>query len=463
MSNGSFSHPYLANSHKDIEEMLKELNIKSIDELFNDIPNDIRFNGKLELPHYNSEFSLYENLNEALAKNLTTRDLISFLGGGLLDIYIPASQDELLRRTEFYSSYTPYQPEITQGMLQALFEYQSMICELTGMNVANSSMYDWGTAAAEAALMSARITKRNKFLYTGAIAPYRLSILKTYTCGVGLELIEIPYDKKTGKLDIEKALELLSEDVAGLYFENPNFFGVIEDEVEMLIEKAHEVKAVVIAGVDMSSLGILEAPGNYGVDIVVGEGQPIGGGALNFGGPLVGIFAMKFDKKWTRQMPGRIVGLTRTSNEGEKAFVNTLQTREQHIKRERATSNICSNEALVAVSVAIHLALLGPQGLKEIGESMYYNSHYLADKLKKEGFNIKFTGEFFNSFVVELSLTKEQKLGFTRFMLERKILPGILYSFDNGNTYDLIVTTTYLLAKKDLDHFVEALKDWRRE
>jgi len=211
----------------------------------------------------------------------------------------------------------------------------------------------------------------------------------------------------------------------------------------------------------MSSLGLLEAPGNYGADIVVGDGQPIGGGPLNYGGPLVGIFAMNFDKKWTRQMPGRIVGLTRTINEGERAFVNTLQTREQHIKRERATSNICSNQALVAVSTAIHLALLGPQGLKEIGESMYYNSHYLAEKLENEGFELKFKGEFFNTFVIELSLPLKKKQEFREFMLEKKILPGILHSFDGDKTYDLIITTSYMLNQKDLDKLVVALKEWR--
>lgn len=456
------SHPYLANSEQDVNEMLKALNITSIDELFSDIPEEIRFKGDLKIPHFKSEFEMYQNLQKILSKNQTTRELKSFLGGGVLDIYIPSSQDELLRRSEFYTSYTPYQPEITQGMLQGLFEYQSMICELTGMDTANSSMYDWATAAAEAILMSNRITKRKKVLYTGAISPYRLSVIQTYTAALDIELIEVPYEKGTGKVDLKQVKELIDDETACVYFENPNYFGIIEDEIEKVIDTIHEHKGIAIAGVDLSSLGLLEAPGNYGADIAVGEGQVIGGGPLNFGGPLIGVFAMNFDRKWTRQMPGRIVGLTKTIDGNERAFVNTLQTREQHIKREKATSNICSNEALNALSVAIHLALLGPKGLQEIGESMYCNAHYLANELEKIGIKRVFTGEFFNTFVIDVKIEKTIKDEFTEFMIENNVLPGIMHSFDN-NYYDLVVTTSYLLKKADLDAYVEVMKRWRKK
>ena len=232
----------------------------------NDIPDEIKFKGTLKIPHYNSEFEVYQNILSLLEKNQTTRELKSFLGGGVLDIYIPASQDELLRRSEFYTSYTPYQPEITQGMLQGLFEYQSMVCELTGMNTANSSMYDWATAAAEAILMSNRITRRSKVLYTGSIAPNRLAVIKTYTSALNINLVEIPYDAETGKMDVQKAIDLIDDETACVYFENPNYFGVIEDQIEAVIQKVHEHKGVAIAGVDFSSLALIEAPGNYGAD-----------------------------------------------------------------------------------------------------------------------------------------------------------------------------------------------------
>jgi len=459
----NFSHPYIANSEQDKKEMLAELGLKSIDELYSDIPDSIRFKGKLELPHFQSEFEVKEHIEKLLSKNVSTRECRSFLGGGLLDVYIPAAQDELLRRTEFYSAYTPYQPETSQGTLHTLFEYQSMICELLAMDTANCSMYDWATALGEAALMTARINKKgNKFLYTAATAPNRKEVLKNYVSGAKLEIIEIPYDKETGKMDKEKAIELMGEGVVGIYFENPNYFGVIEDEIEEVIKVAKEKKIVVVAGVDTSSLGIMEAPGNYGADIAIGDAQSIGAGPLNYGGPLAGVFAMKFDKKWTRQMPGRIVGITLTPKKGKWAFTNTLQTREQHIKRFRATSNICTNEALMAMSTAFHLALLGPQGLKETGESMYYNAHYLKEELEKIGVKTVFNSEFFNTFLVDLKIPKDKKEEFTKFMLERKIFAGIPFSFD-GKTYDYLITTSYLLKKKDLDDYVKAIEEWRNE
>ena len=454
-------HPYLANSQKDINEMMEYLGIKDIEELYSDIPDEIRFKGELDLPYYKSEYQLLEAIKAKLSKNITTREVRSFIGGGVLDIYMPAIQDELLRRTEFYSAYTPYQPEISQGILQSLFEYQSMICELTGMNVANCSLYDWATAVGEAALMSARITKRQKFIYTAATAPNREAVLKNYVVGANLELSEIPYDPKTGKMNINKAKEMLDETVAGIYIENPNFFGIIEDELDEIIAKAHEVGAKVVVGADMNSLALLKPPAEYGADICIGEAQTIGGGPLNYGGPLLGVLSMKFDKRETRQMPGRIVGITKTSNEGERAYANTLETREQHIKREKATSNICTNEALVALSCAVHLALLGPEGYKDSAETMYLSAHFVAEELEKFGVKRIFGSEFFNTFVIDLKIPKDKKKEFTDFMLERKIFPGIPYSFD-GETYDYLVTTSYLLCEEDLNDYVKAISEWRK-
>ncbi len=453
-------HPYLANSQEDLDGMMEYLGIKDVEELYSDIPEEIKFKGELDIPFYDSEYALMEAIKAKLSKNLTTRELRSFIGGGVLDIYVPALQDEILRRTEFYSGYTQYQEEVSQGSLQALFEYQSMICELTGMDLANASLYDWATGVGEAALMCARITKRNKFLYTSAIAPNREAVLKNYVTGAKLSLEIVPHNSTTGKMDIAKAKEMMDETVAGIYIENPNFFGVIEDEIAEIINDAHEKGVRIVVGADMNSLALMKPPGEYGADICIGEGQTIGGGPLNFGGPLLGVISMKYNKRDIRQLPGRIVGITITQKEGERAFCNTLQTREQHIKRERATSNICTNEALVALSCAVHLALLGKEGYKDSAETMYLSAHYVASELEKNGIKRVFTGEFFNSFMVDLKIPKSKKKEFTNFMLERKILVGIPYSFDDEN-YDYLVTTSYLLCEDDLNDFVKAIGEWR--
>ncbi|MHA1558172.1 MAG: aminomethyl-transferring glycine dehydrogenase subunit GcvPA, partial [Candidatus Heimdallarchaeota archaeon] len=337
----------------------------------------------------------------------------------------------------------------------------SMICELVGMNVANCSLYDWATAVGEAALMASRITKRYKFIYTAATAPNREAVLKNYVVGANLELEEIPYDPTTGKMNIAEAKAKMDDTVAGIYIENPNFLGVIEDGLEEIIADAHEKGVKVVIGADMNSLALMKPPGEYGADICIGEGQTIGGGPLNFGGPLLGILAMQFDRRETRQMPGRIVGVTITSNEGERAFANTLETREQHIKRERATSNICTNEGLVALSCAIHLALLGPEGYKDTAETMYLSAHYLVKELEKIGVKRVFNGEFFNTFILDLKIPESKKQEFIDFMLERKIFPGIPYSNDCEN-YDYIVTTSYLLCEEDLNDYAKAIGEWRK-
>jgi len=453
-------HPYLANGQQDIDEMLEYLKIESVEELYSDIPEEIKYKGKLELPYYSNEYELYEAVKAKLSKNITTREVRNFMGGGVLDIYMPAAQDEILRRTEFYSGYTQYQEEVSSGSLQAIFEYQSMICELTGLNVSNASLYDWATAVGEAALMCARLTKRQKFLYTTAIAPNREAVLKNYVTGAKLELDVIPHDSVTGKMDIAKAKELMDDTVAGIYIENPNFFGVIEDELDEIIADAHEKGIRVVVGADMNSLALLKPPGEYGADICIGEGQTIGGGPLYFGGPLLGIISMNYDKRDIRQLPGRIVGITITQKEGERAFCNTLQTREQHIKRERATSNICTNEALVAVSCAVHLSLLGKEGYKDTAETMYLSAHHVVSELEKAGVKRVFGSEFFNTFTLDLKIPKDKKKEFSNFMLDRKIFPGIPYSFD-GENYDYVVTTSYLLCVEDLNDYVKAIGEWR--
>ena len=365
---------YLPNlAHK--EEMLKEMGFSSVEDLFSDVPKGMvkEFN----LPEGKSEYEVFLDMNEMLSRNRTVLEMPSFLGAGAYFHYVPAHVKYLIERSEFLTSYTPYQPEISQGMLQALFEYQSLIAELVGLPIVNASMYDWGTAMAEAALMSARVTRRNKFVVPKHLSPEKRKVLETYTAGPGLEIVEVPWDEN-GQVDLEKLKEVV-EGAAGVYVEMPNFFGLLEENIREVGEVAHEAGALFVVGVDPTILGIVEAPGELGADVVVGEAAYFGS-PLNFGGPRAGIFATKNDRKLIRQMPGRIIGMTKDAD-GKRAFVMTLQTREQHIRRAKATSNICSNEALVAVAAAIHIATLGPRGLKELGEVILKNTAYLKKRL----------------------------------------------------------------------------------
>ncbi|MDI3474273.1 MAG: glycine dehydrogenase subunit 1, partial [Thermococcaceae archaeon] len=314
---------YIPNSaHKG--EMLKEIGFSSVEDLFSDVPRGMvkEFN----LPEGKSEYDVFTELNETLSKNRTVLEMPSFLGAGTYFHYVPAHVKYLIERSEFLTAYTPYQPEISQGMLQALFEYQSLIAELVGLPIVNSSMYDWGTAMAEAALMSARVTKRNKFVVPKHLSPEKKLALKTYTAGPGLETVEVPWDER-GQTDIEKLKEAV-KGAAGVYVEIPNFFGLLEENIREIGEIAHDAGALFVVGVDPTILGIVEAPGELGADIVVGEAAYFGS-PMNFGGPRAGIFATKNDRKLIRQMPGRIIGMTKDAD-GKRAFVMTLQTREQH-------------------------------------------------------------------------------------------------------------------------------------
>ncbi|AJC70995.1 glycine dehydrogenase subunit 1 [Thermococcus guaymasensis DSM 11113] len=359
------------------EEMLKEIGFERIEDLFSDVPKGMvkEFN----LPEGKSEYEVFMELNEVLSKNKTVLEMPSFLGAGTYFHYIPAHVKYIIERSEFLTAYTPYQPEISQGMLQTLFEYQSLIAELVGLPIVNSSMYDWGTAMAEAALMSARVTKRTKFVVPKHMSPEKKAVLKTYTSGPGLEIEYVGWNER-GQLNIEELKEKV-EGAAGVYVEVPNFFGILEEELAAIGEIAHEAGALFVVGVDPTILGIVEAPGELGADIVVGEAAYFGN-PMNFGGPRAGIFAVRNDKKLIRQMPGRIIGMTKDAD-GKRAFVMTLQTREQHIRRAKATSNICSNEALVAVAAAVHLASLGPKGLRELGEVILKNTAYLKKRLSE--------------------------------------------------------------------------------
>lgn len=377
------NHPYIPNSLPEIkQEMMREIGIKNIDELYADIPEKYLLKKPLNLPEALSEFEVKKHVETLLSKNKTCRDMPVFLGAGCWPHYVPAVVREIVQRSELLTCYTPYQPEISQGMLQALFEYQSMICELTDMGVANCSMYDWASALGEAARMTARLTRRSEILIPKIIHPERAATLHVYAEPVGISVKQIAYNSETGQISLEDLRSKISDRTAAVYIENPSYLGFIETQVDEISKEAREHGALFIVGVDPTSLGILKPPGEYGVDIVVGEAQPLGN-PMNFGGPLLGIFACRDDLKLIRQMPGRIIGMTTTLDGGRQGFCMALQTREQHIRREKATSNICSNEALCAVAAAVYTALLGPEGLRELGETLMYKANYAMHLLSE--------------------------------------------------------------------------------
>jgi glycine dehydrogenase subunit 1 len=363
--------------------MMDELGIKTIDELYADIPEKFRLNKHLNIPQTGlTESEVKKHVTTLLSKNRSCGSISAFLGAGCWPHYVPAVVKEIVQRSELLTSYTPYQPEISQGMLQALFEYQSMICELTAMDAANCSMYDWASALAEAARMAARVKGRSEILIPKIIHPERASTLKVYADPVGIEVTRVAYQKEDGQLDLVDLRNKVSDRTAAVYIENPSYMGFIETQVQEIAAEAHAHGALFITGVDPTSLGILKPPGEYGADIVVGEAQPLGN-AMNYGGPLLGIMACRDDMTLIRQMPGRIIGLTTTLDNTRQGFCMTLQTREQHIRREKATSNICSNEALCAVASAVYMALLGPEGMRELGETVTLKSNYAASLLSK--------------------------------------------------------------------------------
>lgn len=378
------SHPYIPNSLPQVkEEMMADMDIRSIDELYTDVLKQYHLKDSLNLPANGlSEFDVKKHVETLLSKNKTYKDMPTFLGAGCWPHYVPAAVKEIVQRSELLTAYTPYQPEIAQGMLQALFEYQSMICELTSMEVSNCSMYDWASALGEAARMAARVKGRNEILIPKTTHPERKETLETYTDPAGIKVATIAYNQEDGQINFENLKEKISDKTAAVYIENPSYLGTIEEQVEEISTKAHQHGALFIVGVDPTSLGILKPPGEYGADIVVGEAQPLGN-PMSFGGPLIGIMACRDDMNLIRQMPGRVIGLTTTTDGSRNGFCMVLQTREQHIRREKATSNICSNEALCAVASAVYMALLGPEGMRELGETIVYKTNYAMQLLSR--------------------------------------------------------------------------------
>src|SRR5947199_275054 len=359
----------------DEDEMLRAMGLQSVDDLFADIPAAVRI-PKLDLPDGLPEDVVVARVTSMLAANKTVVDMPTFLGGGSYDHFVPASVRAITARSEFYTSYTPYQPEISQGLLQALWEYQSLMCELTGMDAANTSMYDASTALGEAARMAHRLQGGKVFLIPRALRHHRRAVLANYLVGTGVKVREVDYDRATGMLDLGKLHEALGSDVCGVYVENPNFFGRSGRRRQ---DSGDRTKAIFVVGVNPSAQAIVRPPGDFGADIVIGEGQPLGT-PMNFGGPLLGIFACR--QEHIRKMPGRVIGLTRDAN-GHRAFCMTLQTREQHIRREKAMSNICTNESLLAVAAATYLSVLGSNGLRRVAADNIRRARGLAASIDK--------------------------------------------------------------------------------
>ncbi|HSR13520.1 MAG TPA: aminomethyl-transferring glycine dehydrogenase subunit GcvPA, partial [Thermodesulfobacteriota bacterium] len=387
---------YLPHAERDLAEMLAAVGAGKLEDLLEVLPGQLRLQRPLGLPRPLSEMELVQNLRSMSEAGKGVKPWVSFLGAGAYDHYIPSVVDHVLRRSEFYTAYTPYQPEVSQGTLQAIFEYQTLICQLTGMDIANASVYDGASAVAEAVLMGQRLKGRKKCLLAETVHPEYRMVVRTYTEPLGLEAVKVPYTKD-GRVDAEALDKALGGDVSSVVVQQPNFFGCIED-IEPIARMAHSRDALLIVAVaEPLSLAILQPPGACGADIVVGEGQSFGN-AVNFGGPYVGFFATK--ENFLRSMPGRLVGETVDHN-GRRGFILAVATREQHIRREKATSNICTNQALCALAVLTYLSLMGKQGLRELAEMNLSKCEYAKRKMGETGL-LRFSAPTFNEFVLTL-------------------------------------------------------------
>jgi glycine dehydrogenase subunit 1 len=438
---------YLSLTDSDRDAMLEAIGVASIDELFRDIPDGVRFDRELALERPLPEAELQRHLEELASRNVDATRELSFLGAGVYDHYVPAIADAVLQRGEFLTAYTPYQPEMSQGVLQAIFEYQTVICELTGMDVSNASGYDGTTVAADACFIAKHSTGRSKVVVTEATNPQVRQVIKTYAPGFGLEIVEVPYSN--GSTDAD-ALAAAAEDAAAVIFQQPNFFGVLEPAPD-LAQAANDAGALAIAHVDPMSLGVLEAPGNYGCALAIGEGQGTGNYPA-FGGPHYGFLAARND--YIRRMPGRIIGETTDLN-GDRGYVLTLQTREQHIRREKATSNITTNQTLLALQGLVALSWLGPQGLREVGETCLALAAYAQDKL---GLELVFPEQTtFKEFAVRVGRTARDVISAAR---ERGVHPGYALGRDYAGLDDaLLVCVTEKRSPSDIDRLAAVLEE----
>jgi glycine dehydrogenase subunit 1 len=437
---------YIANTEKETKEMLASIGVSTIDDLFADIKPH-QYPRSFDLPEGLSEFEVVQRLRSLAARNLT--NIIPFLGGGFYDHYVPATVSALASRGEFYTAYTPYQSECSQGTLQALYEYQSAICSMTGMEASNASLYDGGSALYEAMMMAIRITRRKKVVMSAGVSPIYRKILKTYTRNLRFHFQETSVVH--GHSNRDEIYKLLDKDTACVILQNPNFFGAVDNHTD-IVEKAHANNILVIESVYPVSLGLIKSPGEMGVDIVTGEGQSLGL-PLNFGGPYLGFIATR--KKYIRKMPGRIVGETKDIH-GQRCFVNTLQAREQHIRREKATSNICTNVALCALQSIIYLSLLGKQGFRDLAQLNLDKAEYAKNLIDAiPGVHVKRGAPTFNEFVIELPDDASK-------VSEAMIQNGFAAGFPLGRYYQdmknhMIVAVTEKRTKKEIEDYARTL------
>jgi glycine dehydrogenase subunit 1 len=446
------TYRYLPMTDQDRKAMLNTIGVNHVDELFADIPEAIRFKGKLDIPEAMSEPELVRHMRRLAGQNLDFGRVVSFLGAGMYEHHIPSVVGHVIGRSEFYTAYTPYQPEISQGELQAIFEFQSMICELTGMEVANSSMYDGPTALAEAASMASAVSRKGKVLVSRTVHPEARSVLRTLAKGLGLEIVEVPH--ADGVTDVDRLDQLADAETAAIIVQTPNFFGNLED-LSAIEPIAHRHKGLFVVSVNPLSLGILEPPASFGADVVVGDAQPLGI-PVQFGGPSCGFFATT--DKLMRRIPGRIVGQT-TDEDGVRGFVLTLQAREQHIRREKATSNICSNQALNALAAAVYMSALGKQGMQDVANLNLQKAHYAYRQL----LNVSrveplFEQPFFNEFAVKLPRSAKE---LQKVLLEKGILGGYDLSKDYPELGDaVLLAVTEVRTKAEIDELVSTVEGW---
>lgn len=457
-----YKHPWIPITKNTEEEMLASIGKKSLEDLFCNVPEKFRVKYDLNLPDSHTEFEVMQRIQELAGKNMPASNGNAFLGAGVGMHYVPTIVPALAGRSEFVTSYTSYQAEISQGMLQTLFEYQSLLAEILQIDIVNSSMYDMATAVAEAARMTTRVNKnRSTFLVPGTINPEHYKVMHTYTEPAGIEVIKIDFDRESGLMELSDLESKMDDKVAGVYIENPSYLGFIETQVDEIARLVHEKGALFVAGVDVLSLGVLRPPGEYNVDIVVAEGQYLGS-SMSYGGPLLGIFGCKNDRKLIYQMPGRLVGMTRTEEEPyENGYVLTLSPREQHIRREKATSNICSNQALAAVTAAVYMSLLGPTGIQTIGETVTLNSHYAARRLNAlSGVKAPAIGKYFwKEFVVQFNngtAAKQVHDG----LLKQGIQGGKVLSDEFPTLGEsMLFCVTEIHSQKEIDALVAAIDE----
>jgi glycine dehydrogenase subunit 1 len=444
--------PYIPHTAKDIEKILKAVGAGSAEELFAQLPAASRLKGPLAIPEGLSEQELLGHLKSLSSKNSTVEEYSSFLGAGAYNHYIPSIVDAVISRSEFYTSYTPYQPELSQGTLQAIFEYQTLVCQLTGMDVANASLYDGATAVAEACLMAKRITGREGIVLAKAVHPEYRETVATYLTGTGDHLSTVEYSASTGATPLEAIEAAISDKTACVVIQHPNFFGSLED-VEAISEAVHRKKALLVVAVtEAVSLGLLKSPGDSGCDIAVGENQSFGN-SLSYGGPYLGFMAAKTE--FVRQMPGRLIGQT-VDREGKRAFCLTFATREQHIRRERATSNICTNHGLCALAASVHMTALGSGGLRRLASLNLSKAEYLKKKLKEAGVEAAFTTATFNEFTVKVKGGAE---GALKKLLDKKIIGGLALKRHYPELADhLLICATEMNSKEEMDSLAAALK-----